>query len=384
MKTIALHEMVGAIKSFRPLSIQKNNLPILQTVRVDNRAGQICLSATNLDEYMVYETDNLAPESAQNPDVPETVLVEFSTLTQIAKLADKGSNISFDQDNVCFTAGGITMRKPVSSISHDEYPQLPPFPQVVEALGEGILAEIKNALAYTSTDSTRYVLTGIYLSAEYIVASDGRRLFHSEHGCVQPGIPKEGVIVPAKPALKLFSVDQPVTLAVGQIGNNDSSAGIIHLRQGKLTYSCNLLQGRYPGWQVVVPDKKRSEAMVELTDAQAKVLTCALPCLPGSTEHNQPITLEVEDNRLNVYGQGSDEPDLCVENIHGFSLRAVCIHMDRRYLLQALKLGFRKLCLRSGNEAALMMDDVKRRQSVWMPLYMSDDKQAERSESRVA
>jgi hypothetical protein len=189
-----------------------------------------------------------------------------------------------------------------------------------------------------------------------VVASDGRQLL------VQIGFPlpwKGDVLIPALPALssRELSGEQPARL--GRQGSR------LLLGAGPWLLQLPAEAARaYPDINSAIPPVQGKGTRLRLDSEDVGLLLGALPALPGRDQEHSPVTLSLEAAAIVRAGEGAiREVRLARSRVLGPALE---VAMDRRYLLRALRLGFRELEVASAGRPIACRDD--RRTFVWMPL----------------
>lgn len=155
----------------------------------------------------------------------------------------------------------------LKTIGSDQYPQLPdidedkyfslPISDLKEMIGQVIFA--------VSDDETRYFMNGVYLErAEdglVMVATDGRRLAYIKKGIVE-GIPDfKGIIIPPKVLALIYrraGNEGQIKLAVTEKN--------LFVKFGLYQLSSVLLDGQFPNYQKVIPDKHDYKALINKND----------------------------------------------------------------------------------------------------------------------
>ena len=121
---------------------------------------------------------------------------------------------------------------------------------------------IARTLFAVSTDETRLNLSGVLLEAPEegklrIVATDGHRLSMITRVAVEE-VTTAGVIVPRKGVVEVSKVievgDEAVTIAL--------QGGVAHASYGRVDLSMRLVEGEFPDYKQVVPQKSERRMLV--------------------------------------------------------------------------------------------------------------------------
>ena len=244
---------------------KKNTMPILVNILLEAENSTLKMFATDLEVSL---TDELAAEVIQ----PGKSVVNAKNLYEIVKELNDGP-ISLEATQNHWLR--VTQNKSIFNIvglAPEDYPVFPDIaPQNYQAIEKTIFKEMIEKTIYSvSTDDARYHLNGVFLeirseadSSQYrMVATDGHRLslvdrimntknphFDSDRG---------GVIIPRKGLNEIkklldSSDEQHVEIAI-------EGAQLI-LRLGSTLMMIRLIEGIYPDYQQLIPDKT-SETLI--------------------------------------------------------------------------------------------------------------------------
>jgi len=205
-------------------------------------------------------------------------------------------------------------------------------------------AELLNAfkVAYTVTDRfpTRYALDCLLLRGNKgeIAATDGHQIL------LQNGFQfgwAEDLIVAATNAFAcpVLASDQPVY--VGR--TNDW----VFIRSGPWTIRLKIATSRrYPQIDTICPASNQPHSTLSLADEDRAYLLDTLPRLPGKNEESQPLTVNLNGSiAIQARENRNQPPAEVVLSRSSRSGEPICFKTDRRYLKQALDLGFSELAV---------------------------------------
>lgn len=273
---IAKSTLLEATNRLRAVPPRNSSLPVLGCIRITRTATGTTFHATDLEVSLAVEIpeppapSELARKLAALRAAREAcdILVPSSTLDRCAKAADKGTSLTITPSapggaQITYQQGGITTSVPAQAPDAKEFPVWPAWPTCKRDLPPTDpipfarhLAAIRRASPAISSDQTRYVLNGILWSDRgHIVATDGRRL-HLEEGL--PPAPRDCIIptqalrfiepeMSASLRCKLEAKDRVAPYAI--TFRADLSSGLIVRLHSKL------IEGNYPNFMQVVPDK---------------------------------------------------------------------------------------------------------------------------------
>src|SRR5262245_16306862 len=228
------------------------------------------------------------------------------------------------------------------------------------ALAEAARTASREAGAAALRQPGRGVLRRVLLrgSDGRVVASDGRQLL------LQAGFSfpwKDDVLVPALPAFAGRELMGQSDVRLGRRGKR------LLLQAGPWLLQVPAEGARgYPDVGRVIPPAQGEATRLRLDAEDVSSLLEKLPGLPGHDEEHAPVTLALGAT-IAVRGHAGKGPAQEARLPRSRAIGpAVQVAMDRRYLLRALRLGFRELLVISSERPLVCRDD--RRTYAWMPL----------------
>jgi hypothetical protein len=239
-----------------------------------------------------------------------------------------------------------------------------PFPELPAAFSpvdSTFWQALKEAAKCVDSATSRYALGNIHLRSEggLVTTTDGRQLF--QHGGF--AFPWSGdVMIPSPGVLGCAELEPSTSL---EIGKADKS---LALRLGNWTLLLTIdLGSRYPKFDEILSNAESGGTVLRLPAEDAAFLREALTRLPADEFGVCNITIDL-NRQACVRARGTDDSPftelvLSRSTVAGDPFR---IAMNRRYLLDALKLGLTEMRL-SGPEKAILAIDG-RRKYLWMPL----------------
>ncbi|MFH5806306.1 hypothetical protein [Alienimonas sp. DA493] len=213
--------------------------------------------------------------------------------------------------------------------------------------GEDFAAALRQAVAVTDAESTRYALGCVRLDphAGRVEATDSHCLLIAR-GFAFPW--DEPVLLPASHALGCSPLkDEEVRVARVTDG---PKVPLVVLSAGDWTlWTPEARDARFPDLDRVVP-AGGGKASVVLSEADAAFLADRLDRLPGAGDSRRPVTLEVRDGVFLV--RAAEEGAAAVELATAYSeVRGGAVAVaDRRFLARALAAGCDRIALHGPEE----------------------------------
>lgn len=221
----------------------------------------------------------------------------------------------------------------VKTISSEQFPVLPVIEQ--EAYFSIPAGEFKDMIAQTvfavSDDETRYFMNGVYLEKKdtqlIMVATDGRRLAYIKKTI--DNIPDfKGVIIPPKILLLVLKRLQDEGLV--DIAVSDKN---IFVKFGMYNLSSVLIEGQFPNYQKVIPEKQLYTILVKKAD-----LSDALKRVSIFVEQKSRRTyFEFVENTIIVSSEESDIGTAREELLCEYEGPKAIIALNYKYVEEPLK-----------------------------------------------
>ncbi|MEM9186821.1 MAG: DNA polymerase III subunit beta, partial [Planctomycetota bacterium] len=220
-----------------------------------------------------------------------------------------------------------------------EFPPVPGFeePAYFEAPARLLKELVRRTIFATDNESSRYALGGVKLEwSEGVltaVGTDGRRLAKMEGPFAVVGEGPtigETTIVPSRSLQLIDRVladeDETIQLAVRQ---ND-----VLVRSSRATIFSRLLEGRYPRWRDVFPDRSGS-AKIELPVGpfHAAVRQAAIV----TSDDSRGVEFTFGGGSLVLSGSAAEVGESRIELPIGYDGEEIGITLDPRYLVDLLK-----------------------------------------------
>jgi DNA polymerase III subunit beta len=328
--TIERAALLKALGHVQSVVERRTTIPILSNVLLRAEAGQLALSATDMDLEIVERVpagiarDGLTTAPAH-------------TLYDIVRKLREGAQVELE------TLGGRNEMVLRSGRSTFTLACLPPEDYPVMAAGElpyhfvlsanemrGLIDRTRFAI---STEETRYYLNGIYLHATKAnevpvvraVATDGHRLARVEMTAPEGAAGMPGIIIPRKAILELRKLVEEGDAEV-QIGLGETK---VRCAVGEAALTSKLIDGTFPDYDRVIPvnnDKILEVECKSFAEAVDRVSTI-------STERSRAVKLAIDRGSLTV-SASSPENGSAVEELEvRYQANPLEIGFNSRYLL---------------------------------------------------
>ncbi|RCS52717.1 DNA polymerase III subunit beta [Bremerella cremea] len=236
--------------------------PILQNVKLDATEKSAILMATDMEIGVRIEVEGIEVEQ------PGSIVLPVARFGSILKeVRDEKLSVQREESRTVVQAQHSKFT--LSSEDPDEFPTVQGFAETkYHEVSARVFKElIRRTLFATDTESGRYALGGVLLelgeNSITAVATDGRRLAKMEGPATQVeghGQTDAMTIVPSR-AMQLIERSLTDLEATVQIASRTND---VLVKVGPATIYARLVEGRFPKWRDVLPEK-RDAAHIEMS-----------------------------------------------------------------------------------------------------------------------
>ena len=324
--------LLAALQSAAAVVPTRSPKPVLTNVKLEAGEGTAVLSATDLELGIRTEVEGVETSA------PGAVLLPSGRLMAIIRESAAGTvfDIYSDGNAAVVKAPRSEFRLPAEDPL--EFPSVASFPsEACFELTTPLMRElVKRTVFATDSESSRYALGGVLVelsgSSVIAVGTDGRRLAKMEGPAVATGGSPADVqpIVPAR-AMQLIErclggADIPVHMAVHQ--------SEILVKTGPTTISARLVEGRFPRWRDVFPE--RPEAM-KVTLLTGPLLAAVRQAAIVTSEQSKGVDFSFEAGQLVLSGRSAESGESRIELPIDHAGPTVRIKMDPRFVSDFLR-----------------------------------------------
>jgi DNA polymerase-3 subunit beta len=284
---VAQENLAKALNTVARVANSRNTLPILSNVLLKTSNNRLSIVATNLDIAISHFIGSKI-EQEGSITVPARLTQDFiSNLPEsVLKLELDSNKLHISNDQYQSTINGVPA---------DEFPVMPTI--TGGSKDKLPAAEFKKALSQVvfaaSADDARPVLTGVYFHTKnnelLVAATDSYRLAENHLGKVSSDIE---FLVPATAAADLLRI----------ISDSDTEIEITHddqqtqFQTGDVTLVARLVEGNYPDYNKLIPNKFATTAKMKRADFINIVKVSSL----FARESAGSITINVDKDKKQV------------------------------------------------------------------------------------
>jgi len=245
--------------------------------------------------------------------------------------------IETDDKNLSSIRSGSSFFK-IHGLAADEFPPLPKFKddKKVSLPQENIRGMIRKTSFAVSTDESRYVLNGIFISLKEgkmtFVATDGRRLALVDEEVDISEKSAGEFIVPAKAVNELNRLLQDKGDVELKFGENQASFALKNETGFSVLLITKLIEGNYPNYRQVIPGEAKERIGVgreELVQAlrRAEIMT---------SEKANSVKLAFGKNLLTITANSPEVGEARETMAINYKGKELAIAFNPRYLIDPL------------------------------------------------
>jgi len=252
--TISKEQLINGLQAVQNVVSTRTTLPILSNVLIRAEGDRVEFTATDLDVTVACAVEASVKK-------PGSSMVPVKKLFGIARELPPGEiDLEVDDKNVCSIRSGASFYK-INGLSADEFPPMPKFKEekkvvVPQKTMKGMMKKTSFAI---STDESRYVLNGIFISLKdhkmTMVATDGRRLAMVDKEVDVSEKSQGEFIAPGKVVSELNRLLMDKGEVEIRYTDNQASFTLKEEKGGYILIVTKLIEGNYPNYRQVIPNE---------------------------------------------------------------------------------------------------------------------------------
>jgi DNA polymerase III subunit beta len=255
----------------------------------------------------------------------------------VRELNNSEIDLEVDDKNTCSIRSGASFYK-INGLSADEFPPLPQFKEdkKVTLPQETVKSMMKKTSFAISTDESRYVLNGIYLSLKdhkmTMVATDGRRLALVDEEVEVVESSQGEFIIPAKAVNelnRLFSDKGEVEIKYAE---NQAAFTLRDEKGGSVLIITKLIEGNYPNYRQVIP----AEAKERVALAREEFLHALRRAEIMTSEKSNSVKLAFTKNNLAITANSPEVGEARESLAINYKGKDMAIAFNPKYMIDPL------------------------------------------------
>ena len=293
--SISKEQIINGLQSVQNVVSTRTTLPILSNVLLRAEGDRLEFTATDLDV-----TVSCAVQATVKRAGASTVPVK-KLFGIVRELTSPEIDLEVDDKNFCSVRSGPSFYK-INGLSADEFPPLPKFKDDKKVVlpQETLKGMMKKTSFAISTDESRYVLNGIFISLKNhkmtMAATDGRRLALVDEELDVAEKSQGEFIVPAKTVNELNRLLQDKGEVEIRYAENQASFTLKDEKGSSVLIITKLIDGNYPNYRQVIPAETKERVAL----AREEFLHALRRAEIMTSEKSNSVKLSFGKNKLEI------------------------------------------------------------------------------------
>lgn len=309
----------------------RNTLPVLANILLETENGKLKLAATNLELGVIKRVNADVSEEGSITVPAKTFLDMVSSLS--------GSNLTLESANDQLKVSSKNFNATINGISSSEFPAIPLASESSITLDGQVLEQALPEITFAAaSEEGRPILTGILTEISKdsleLVATDGFRLAHKT-------VKLEGASQSFKSLIPRRTFEEVVRLIAEDLGDDkgekvelstsDNQNQMI-FKIGQTQLSSRLIEGQFPVWEKIVPQKFENRTVVDRVQALKAVKLASI----FAKDNANIVKFETKQNSLMIASEAKELGAQQTEIEAQVEGSQIVIAFNARYLLEAL------------------------------------------------
>ena len=293
--TILKDQMMNGLQAVQNIVGSRTTLPILSNVLMRGEEGKLELTATDLDvSISCVVTVDMKKSGAFTVPVKKIFGI-------VRELTASELEVEVDEKNACNLRAGASYYK-LNGLAAEEFPPLPKFSEKMKIVlpQEKVKGMLRRTSFAVSTDETRYVLNGIFVSLKEhkltFVSTDGRRLALTEEEVELTPEHEAEFIIPTKAINELNRLLQANGEVEIKFTENQASFQLKDEKGSSVLLITKLVEGNYPNYKQVIP----AEASERVALVREELLQALRRAEIMTSEKSNSVKLAFTKNNLTI------------------------------------------------------------------------------------
>ncbi|MBI3852502.1 MAG: DNA polymerase III subunit beta [Verrucomicrobia bacterium] len=329
--TIAKEQIINGLQAVQNIVSTRTTLPILSNVLLRAEKDRLELTATDLDV-----TVSCGVEATVKKVGATTVPVK-KLFGIVRELNNPELEIEVDDKHSCSLRSGASFYK-INGLSADEFPPLPKLKEERKVVlpQEKVRSMMKKTSFAISTDESRYVLNGIFLSLKEhkltMVATDGRRLALVDEEVDVSDKSQGEFIVPAKAVNELNRLLQDKGEVEVRYNENQAAFTLKDEKGFSILVATKLIEGNYPNYRQVIP----AEAKERVALSREEFLHALRRAEIMTSDKSNSVKLAFAKNNLAITANSPEVGEARESLAINYKGKEMSIAFNPKYLIDAL------------------------------------------------
>jgi DNA polymerase-3 subunit beta len=329
--TITKDQILHGLQAVQNIVTTRTTLPILSNVLLRAEGNRLDLTATDLDV-----TITCSVEAAVK--APGATTLPVKKLTGIVReLGTPEIELEVDEKNQTSLRSGSSFFR-IRGLGAEEFPPLPNIPEDKKVVlpQEKFRGMLRKTSFAVSTDESRYVLNGIYISLKEhklaMVATDGRRLALADEEVDVAAKAQGEFIVPAKAVNELTRLLQEKGDVELTYTENQAALRLKDEKGPGVLVITKLIEGNYPNYRQVIPTETKERIALSREEfmhalRRAEIMT---------SEKQNSVKLNFSKNNLAITANSPDVGEARETMAINYKGKDMAIAFNPAYLIDPL------------------------------------------------
>jgi DNA polymerase III subunit beta len=329
--TISKEQIIAGLQAVQNVVGARTTLPILSNVLLRAEGDRVEFTATDLDVTIACAVE------AKVAKAGATTLPVKKLFGIVRELGTPEVELETDEKQVTAVRSGSSFFK-INGLIAEEFPPLPKFKEdrKITLPQEKVRAMLKKTAFAISTDESRYVLNGIFISIKdhkmIMVATDGRRLALVDEEVDVAEQNHGEFIVPSKAVNELNRLLQDKGDLEMKYSENQASFQLKDEKGPGVLVISKLIEGNYPNYRQVIPGETKERVSLireEFLHAlrRAEIMT---------SEKANSVKLAFGKNNLAITANSPDVGEARESIAINYKGKEMAIAFNPKYLIDAL------------------------------------------------
>ena len=329
--TIAKDQIITGLQAVQNVVSTRTTLPILSNVLIKVEKDRLEFTATDLDVTVA-----CAVEASVKKPGSSTVPVK-KLFGIVRELNNPEIEIEVDEKNMCSVRSGASFYK-INGLAAEEFPPLPKFKEDKKVVlpQEKIKGMLKKTSFAISTDESRYVLNGIFISLKEhkmtMVATDGRRLALVDEEVDLSEKSQGEFIVPAKAGNELNRLLNDKGELELRYSDNQASFTLKDEKGFSILIITKLIEGNYPNYRQVIP----AEAKERVALGREEFLHALKRAEIMTSEKSNSVKLTFGKNNLAITANSPEVGEARESLAINYKGKEMAIAFNPKYMIDPL------------------------------------------------
>lgn len=254
--SIAKDQLIHGLQSVQNIVSTRTTLPILSNVLLRAANNKLEFTATDLDVSVCCSVEAKVKKQGA------TTIPVKRFFGIVRELASPEIELEVDERNTCSVRAGASFYK-IHGLSADEFPPIHPLKEdrKITLPQEKLKGMLRKTSFAISTDESRYVLNGIFISLKEqkmtMVATDGRRLALVDEEVDIPKNSQGELIIPTKAVNELNRLLGDKGDVEVKLSDNQVSLTLSDDKGFSILLMSKLVEGNYPNYRQVIPSETK-------------------------------------------------------------------------------------------------------------------------------